>query len=364
MENNFEIVFVLQGLNDSLTNRQIYFAFALMSYLFTVSVNLTLIITISLDKTLHEPIYIFLCSLCFNEICGASSFYPKLLHDLLTNSYVITYTACLGQMFVTYSYIFSEFTSLTVMAYDRYIAICKPLQYRMLMTAQKVAQLLMLTWCFSVFETAVGTVLTARLPLCGRHIPKIFCTNWEVGQTVMLWLDPQQYLCVHVDIFTPVTDCTNHGVVRPPDTSCHQISSRPQEIHADVSATPHYTAGLHHLTDVWYHVLSLQRRQCNEGPAECISCSVPGGPTPRQSHHLWLEPAADQVQDGPQVHPPDWDIQEKLSHVNEIKHEENIGRWSYFLIFCSSQPKYVDRIQLKLIKSNPKMSLLVLSTLS
>lgn len=74
MENNFEIVFVLQGLNDSLTNRQIYFAFALMSYLFTVSVNLTLIITISLDKTLHEPIYIFLCSLCFNEICGASSF--------------------------------------------------------------------------------------------------------------------------------------------------------------------------------------------------------------------------------------------------------------------------------------------------
>lgn len=180
MENNFEIVFVLQGLNDSLTNRQIYFAFALMSYLFTVSVNLTLIITISLDKTLHEPIYIFLCSLCFNEICGASSFYPKLLHDLLTNSYVITYTACLGQMFVTYSYIFSECTSLTVMAYDRYIAICKPLQYQMLMTAQKVAQLLMLTWCFSVFETAVGTVLTARLPLCGRHIPKIFCTNWEV----------------------------------------------------------------------------------------------------------------------------------------------------------------------------------------
>ncbi|XP_030599660.1 olfactory receptor-like protein DTMT [Archocentrus centrarchus] len=180
MENNSEIVFVLQGLNDSLTNRQIYFAVALMSYLITVSVNLTLIITISLDKMLHEPIYIFLCSLCFNGICGASSFYPKLLHDLLTNSHVITYSACLGQMFVTYSYIFSEFTGLTVMAYDRYIAICKPLQYRVLMTAQKVAQLLLLTWCFSLLETAVGTILTARLPLCGRHIPKIFCTNWEV----------------------------------------------------------------------------------------------------------------------------------------------------------------------------------------
>ncbi|XP_030599666.1 putative gustatory receptor clone PTE03 [Archocentrus centrarchus] len=180
MENNSEIVFVLQGLNDSLTNRQIYFAVALMSYLITVSVNLTLIITISLDKTLHEPIYIFLCSLCFNGICGASSFYPKLLHDLLTNSHVITYSACLGQIFVIYTYIFSEVTGLTVMAYDRYIAICKPLQYRMLMTAQKVAQLLLLTWCFSLLETAVGILLTSRLPLCGRHIPMIFCTNWEV----------------------------------------------------------------------------------------------------------------------------------------------------------------------------------------
>uniref|UniRef100_A0A3P8PD94 Olfactory receptor n=1 Tax=Astatotilapia calliptera TaxID=8154 RepID=A0A3P8PD94_ASTCA len=159
-----------------------YFCFTVVMslYLLILCANVLLIVVICVNRSLHEPMYMFLCSLFVNELYGTSSFYPKLLHDLLTNSYVITYTACLGQMFVTYSYIFSEFTSLTVMAYDRYIAICKPLQYRMLMTAQKVAQLLMLTWCFSVFETAVGTVLTARLPLCGRHIPKIFCTNWEV----------------------------------------------------------------------------------------------------------------------------------------------------------------------------------------
>lgn len=174
------MVFVLQGLNDSLTNRQIYFALALLSYLFTIFVNLTLIITICLEKSLHEPIYIFLCNLCFNGICGASSFYPKLLHDLLADSHVITYTGCLTQMFVVYCYVFCEFTSLTVMAYDRYLAICKPLQYRTLMTAQRVVQLLLLTWSFSLLETVVGTVLTTRLPLCGRHIPKIFCTNWEV----------------------------------------------------------------------------------------------------------------------------------------------------------------------------------------
>uniref|UniRef100_A0A8C9XB36 Olfactory receptor n=1 Tax=Sander lucioperca TaxID=283035 RepID=A0A8C9XB36_SANLU len=180
MENNSEVVFVLQGLNDSLTNRQMYFAVALMSYLFTIFVNLTLIITVCLERTLHEPIYIFLCSLCVNGICGASSFYPKLLHGLLADSNVITYSGCLAQMFVVYCYVFCEFTSLTVMAYDRYLAICKPLQYPMLMPVQRVAQMLLLTWCFSLLETIIGVILTVRLPLCRRHINRIFCTNWEV----------------------------------------------------------------------------------------------------------------------------------------------------------------------------------------
>ena len=180
MQNNSEMVFVLQGLNDSLTNRQIYFAFALTSYLFTIFVNLTLIVTICLEKSLHEPIYIFLCNLCFNGICGASCFYPKLLHDLLADSHVITYTGCLAQIFGIYCYAFCEFTSLTVMAYDRYLAICRPLQYQTLMTVQRVMQLLLLTWSFSALEILVGVSLTARLPLCGHLIPKIFCTNWEV----------------------------------------------------------------------------------------------------------------------------------------------------------------------------------------
>ncbi|KAI3353622.1 hypothetical protein L3Q82_004875 [Scortum barcoo] len=178
--NNSELVIELQGLNDSLTNRHIYFAFALISYLFTIFVNLIVIITICLEKSLHEPIYIFLCNMCFNGIYGASSFYPKLLHDLLADSHIISYFGCLTQIFVVYCYVFCEVTSLTVMAYDRYLAICKPLQYRTLMTVQRVAQLLLLSWSFSMLETVVGIVLTARLPLCGSVIQKIFCTNWEV----------------------------------------------------------------------------------------------------------------------------------------------------------------------------------------
>ncbi|XP_051255019.1 olfactory receptor 15-like [Dicentrarchus labrax] len=180
MQNNSEMIIELQGLNDSLANRQIYFALALTSYLITIFVNLMLIATVCVEKSLHEPLYIFLCNLCLNGICGASSFYPKLLHDLLADSHIITYGGCLTQIFVVYSYVFCEFTSLTIMAFDRYLAICRPLQYRTLMTVQRVVQLLLLTWSFTLLETAVGVILTARLPLCGRHVTKIFCTNWEV----------------------------------------------------------------------------------------------------------------------------------------------------------------------------------------
>ncbi|KAK5618806.1 hypothetical protein CRENBAI_011153 [Crenichthys baileyi] len=180
MNENVHIVFVLQGLNDSLANRQIYFALTLMSYLFTIFVNLTLILTVCVDKALHQPMYIFMCNLCFTGICGASSFYLKLLLDLLADAQVITYPGCLMQIFFIYAYVFCQLTSLTVMAYDRYLAICQPLHYWALMTVQKVALLLLLTWCLSLLETAVGVVLIARLPLCSHHMTRIFCTSWEV----------------------------------------------------------------------------------------------------------------------------------------------------------------------------------------
>lgn len=180
MENNSDLVLVLHGLNDSLANRQVYFAFALASYLFTVFVNLTLIVTVCVEKTLHEPLYIFVCNLCFNGLCGASSFYPKLLHDLLADAHLVSYAGCMGQIMAVYSYVFCEFTSLTVMAYDRYLAICWPLRYHAVMTPQMVAWLLLLSWLFPLLEAAVGLTLTLRLPLCGRHIRRILCTNWEV----------------------------------------------------------------------------------------------------------------------------------------------------------------------------------------
>ncbi|XP_020781073.1 olfactory receptor 4E1-like [Boleophthalmus pectinirostris] len=180
MENASTFMFELSGLNDSLTNRGVYFGVALTSYAVTVFFNLSLVVTIAWEKTLHQPMYVFLANICINGICGASSFYPKLLQDLLSDSRHMSYTHCLLQMCGIYCYVFCEFTSLTVMAFDRYVAICRPLQYRGLMTRAAVTRLVALTWSFSLVETAVGAVLTSRLPLCGNRLPKFFCTNWEV----------------------------------------------------------------------------------------------------------------------------------------------------------------------------------------
>uniref|UniRef100_A0AAY5KJ21 Olfactory receptor n=1 Tax=Esox lucius TaxID=8010 RepID=A0AAY5KJ21_ESOLU len=175
-----EIVFVLHGLNVTQTNRHIYFVFILVLYLFTIFWNLTLIFTIFLEKMLHDPMYFFLCNLCINGIICASSFYPKILNDILFDSHVITYIGCLTQIFFIYLYIYCEFTNLTVMAYDRYVAICKPLHYHCIMTIRKAWSLILLTWLFSLLEMTIGIVLTARLPLCSVDIDKFYCSNWAV----------------------------------------------------------------------------------------------------------------------------------------------------------------------------------------
>nr|XP_023662886.1 putative gustatory receptor clone PTE03 [Paramormyrops kingsleyae] len=181
MENSTrEVVFSLNGLNDTRTNKLIYFSCSFLIYLFTIFVNMTLVVTVMLDRILHEPMYIFLCNLCVNGIYGATSFYPKILLDLLLESHVISYSACVTQIFIVHSYVLCELSNLTVMAFDRYVAICKPLQYHPIMTPGNVGKILLLPWLLSFAEILIGVLLMLRLTLCGSKINKLYCTNWDV----------------------------------------------------------------------------------------------------------------------------------------------------------------------------------------
>ncbi|XP_066556348.1 olfactory receptor 52J3-like [Amia ocellicauda] len=181
MQNSSSVtLFTLHGLNETASHKYIFFAFTLLAYLLICLFNMTLIITIIIEKTLHEPMYIFLCNLCVNGLYGTAGLYPKLLADFLSDSHQISYSGCLTQANVIYTSVLCEFTILIIMAYDRYVAICKPLQYHSIMTARTISKFLLISWILPFCETTFALFLTNRLPLCGSHIDKLYCENWSI----------------------------------------------------------------------------------------------------------------------------------------------------------------------------------------
>ncbi|XP_029572003.1 olfactory receptor 2G6-like [Salmo trutta] len=176
MENSTQVkFFYLFGLQETFNNKSVYFILSLITYLLIITVNLTLIITIIQVKGLHEPMYIFLCSLCVNGLYGTAGFYPKLLLDLQSDVQVISYGGCFTQTFVIYTSVLCEISTLTVMAYDRYVAICRPLLYHTIVTSLTVRKLLVFSWCYPLLIGLIALSLTVRIPLCGSRIDKIFC---------------------------------------------------------------------------------------------------------------------------------------------------------------------------------------------
>ncbi|XP_038817726.1 olfactory receptor 6N1-like [Salvelinus namaycush] len=176
MENSTQVkLFYLFGLQETFINKSVYFTLSLITYLLIITVNLTLIITIIQEKGLHEPMYIFLCSLCVNGLYGTAGFYPKLLLDLQSDVQVISYGGCFTQAYVIYTSVMCELSTLTVMSYDRYVAICRPLLYHTIVTSLTVRKLLLFSWCYPLFIALIALSLAVRIPLCGSRIDKIFC---------------------------------------------------------------------------------------------------------------------------------------------------------------------------------------------
>ncbi|XP_041807115.1 olfactory receptor 142-like [Chelmon rostratus] len=173
-------VFMLTGLNETMNYRVALFTFTLLYYCIILFFNISLIMIIILDANLHEPMYILLCTFFINGLYGTAGFYPKFLFDLLSSSQEISYEGCLLQAFIMYSFACSDLSILAVMAYDRYLAICRPLHYHSLMTKRRLSQLVCFSWLtpFSMFS--INIVLTSRLKLCGTNIRRLLCVNWII----------------------------------------------------------------------------------------------------------------------------------------------------------------------------------------
>ncbi|XP_028275956.1 olfactory receptor 142-like [Parambassis ranga] len=172
--------FTLSAYMDTGPLKYMYFIIILTLYVFIVSANVLLIVVICVNRSLHEPMYMFLCSLFVNELYGSTGIFPSLLLQILSDIHTVSAPLCFLQVFCVHSYGAVEYLNLAVMSYDRYVAICYPLQYNTRMTPAKISMLIAVTWLYPCFAMVVSLALTSPLQLCGNIIQKVYCDTHSV----------------------------------------------------------------------------------------------------------------------------------------------------------------------------------------
>ncbi|XP_008297971.1 olfactory receptor 4N5-like [Stegastes partitus] len=157
--------------------RYLYFAIMFTAYVLIFCSNSTIVCLIMIHKSLHEPMYVFIAALLLNSVFFSTVIYPKLLMDFLSEKQIISYQACLFQVFFFYSLSCSEFMLLAVTAFDRYVSICKPLHYTTIMRRTTVSSFLLLAWLAPACHVAVPVMTNINQKLCGFTLKGIFCNN-------------------------------------------------------------------------------------------------------------------------------------------------------------------------------------------
>ena len=183
MENgSHPFYFYLTMYKDQKNFRYIYFTLVLILYLVILSMNTLIILVIFLERALHQPMYILIACLSVNSLYGANGLLPKMLADLLLDTHAVSRPACFIQILVIWTYGSYEFTILTIMAYDRHVAICEPLKYHSIMTTRTLAIMVAVALLCPLCAVVSNISLTFQLPLCGNELRKLYCSNWSVVQ--------------------------------------------------------------------------------------------------------------------------------------------------------------------------------------
>nr|XP_015308790.2 olfactory receptor 4L1 [Macaca fascicularis] len=168
--------FILQGFSGQWELQIFFFVTFSLIYGATVAGNILIMVTVTCSSTLHSPMYFLLGNLSFLDMCLSTATTPKMIIDLLTEDKTISVWGCMTQMFFMHFFGGTEMTLLIIMAFDRYVAICKPLHYRTLMRHRLLHGFVTLSWITGFMHTMSQIVLTVNLPFCGHNvINNIFC---------------------------------------------------------------------------------------------------------------------------------------------------------------------------------------------
>ena len=153
------------------------FIFGTVAYCLILLFNTMLVITIALHSTLHKPMHIILFNLPINDMFGASAFFPQFIYSILAQKRTISYPACFVQAMLIHLYGMGSLSILSVMAYDRYIAICCPLRYNAIMTNSNLVKIITVIWLIDFFSIAVLFALLTRFEICRTLIVDMYCNN-------------------------------------------------------------------------------------------------------------------------------------------------------------------------------------------
>ncbi|XP_050192693.1 olfactory receptor 5F1-like [Myiozetetes cayanensis] len=168
--------FVLIGLSDAPQVRFLLFVLFLTIYLATVAGNITILLAVSTDTHLHNPMYFLLSNLSLLDILCPTVTVPKMLGALLFENKVISFKGCLFQLFSLIDVVGTEIFLLAVMAYDRYVAICHPLKYLNIMSMKLCAHLAIGTWVAGFFNSLLHTSLIFTLVFCdSNQVEQYYC---------------------------------------------------------------------------------------------------------------------------------------------------------------------------------------------
>ncbi|KAI5188131.1 Olfactory Receptor 7G3 [Manis pentadactyla] len=168
--------FLLLGFSNDPEMQPLLFGMFLFMYLVTILGNLLIILAISSDSHLHTPMYFFLCNLSFVDICFTSTTTPKMLVNIKTQNKSISYTGCLTQICFVLTFVGLENEILMMMAFDRFVAICHPLRYNVIMHPKICGLLVLISLLISVLDALLHTLMVLRLSFCTEpEIPQFFC---------------------------------------------------------------------------------------------------------------------------------------------------------------------------------------------
>ncbi|XP_033024473.1 olfactory receptor 14A16-like [Lacerta agilis] len=188
--------FLLMGFSSHREEQLFYFVIFLSIYLIALLGNFLITIAVALNHKLHTPMYFFLVNLSLSDICYISTTIPKSIAASLLDYKKISFAGCVAQVFLLFTFAGSELALLTIMAYDRYVAICHPLQYELIMNWDACIQMATASWISNLMHSLLHTIITFRLDFCRSNIIgqyfcdipqllKISCTDTKVNQILI-----------------------------------------------------------------------------------------------------------------------------------------------------------------------------------